>query len=295
MARSITPALVDVPVDVDVDKFRRDGFVAVQNVFSKDELARFRDAVDAGVNARVDELPPMEERDPYDRMFRQHYNLWEDSAGVRALTFHPRVAEIASVLLDARRVRVYCDQSFYKEPGSTETGVHQDYRLLCIEQTATLNAWIPLEGSTLEAGALGYLPGSHRFGAMTNVDFALGRDLLELPELRALLDAPVFLELEPGSVAFHHVLTFHLSAPNRTERTRKAFAVTYFADGGTRGSAWPHASVDRTDIAVGESIVGPAVPLAWPASPTLPETPPPIPHPPRGWPGRSAPAPDRRP
>ena len=248
-------------------------------------MGRFLAAVDAAVGQRNVTARPMAERSEYERMFTQYYNLWETSLDVRTLTFEPRLAQIASALLGVPALRVYCDQSFYKDPGSTDTGAHQDYTLLSIEETQTVNAWIPLEGSTVDAGALGYLSGSHKLGRVTNLDLVLGRDPFESQELRALLANPVFVELAPGSVAFHHVLTFHLSTPNRSARTRKAFAITYVADGSTRGTSWPHASVDRAGIAVGERIEGPATPLVWPSPGELPPTPPANTHPPRGWPG----------
>ena len=269
----------------DIDRFARDGFVVIPGVFDPDEMKQFQAVVDAAVHARDGAAAqPMAERSVYDRMFTQYYNLWESSADVRAYTFERRLAHIVSQLLGAPALRVYCDQTFYKDPGSAETGVHQDYALLSIEETQTVNAWIPLEGSTLESGALGYLPGSHRLPPITNVDLLLGKNPLDAPEMQAMLANPVFVELDPGSVAFHHVLTFHLSTPNRSSRTRKAFAITYFADGSTRGTSWPHASVDRAGIAVGERIEGPATPIVWPPPGELPPAPPPNPNAPRGWP-----------
>ena len=267
----------------DVDQFARDGFVVVRDVFSTGEMRQFLAAVDAALGQRKDRRPRMGERDAYDRMFTQHFNLWESSEEVRKLTFEPRLAEIASGLLQVPALRVYFDQSFYKEPGSAETGAHQDYTFLSIEETETVTAWIPLEGCTREAGGLAYLPGSHQSGRITNRDIVLGVD--PLARVQHLLANPVFLELAPGSVAFHHVLTFHLAAPNTSNRTRKALAVTYFADGSTRGTTWPHPSVDRARIAVGERIQGPATPIVWPARTGLPEAPPPNPRAPRGWPG----------
>ncbi|WP_434427092.1 phytanoyl-CoA dioxygenase family protein [Nannocystis pusilla] len=272
---------------LDVAQFARDGYLVVPEVFSREETERLCAAVDAALVRRADPPPPMAERDAYDRMFTQHYNLWEDSPEVRAYTFAPRLAAIASALLGAPKLRIYCDQSFYKEPGSDETGVHQDYRLLSIAETRTITAWISLNGSTREAGALGYLPGSHLHGRATNLDISRGDDPLHKPELQALLAEPAFHELSPGSVAFHHVLTFHLATANRSQRTRKAFAVTFFADGSTRGTAWPHASVDREGIAVGERIEGLGTPVVWPPSPELPPPPPPYRSAPKGWPGRA--------
>lgn len=266
-----------------IEQFRCDGFVVVHDLFSPGEMRRFATAVDRAIDDREDQLPPMGERDEYDRMFSQHYNLWESSEEVRALTFEPRLARIASELLRAPALRVYCDQSFYKEPGSSGTGLHQDYALLSIAESNTLNVWIPLEGCTRGAGALGYLPGSHKYGGVTHLDLLRGMD--PLAKVRHLVDRPVFLELPAGSVAFHHVLTYHLSEPNRSSGVRKALAITYFADGSTRGTMWPHASVDRASIQVGEKISGPATPLVWPPRVGPPPTPPLNPKAPRGWPG----------
>ena len=270
--------------DTDIQRFREDGFLIVRDVFSPAEIDRFRRAIDEAIDRRGYRAAPMSERDDYDSMFTQHFNLWEDSETVRELTFDPRLAEIASALIGAATIRVYCDQSFYKDPGSSETRAHQDYPLFSIAQTDTANAWIPLQGVEPDAGAIGYAKGSHRLGKVTNIDLALGRNPCAEEPLREMLRHAVYLDVPEGSVVFHHVATFHLARPNRTSRTRKAFAITYFADGSTRGSACPHPSVDRAHIRVGEVIRGPATPVAWPKLDRLPAPPPPIPDAPRGWP-----------
>jgi ectoine hydroxylase-related dioxygenase (phytanoyl-CoA dioxygenase family) len=270
----------------DIARFREDGFLLVPDVFSQAEVRRFRRAVDAAIAARGEAPPPMAERDAFDRMFTQHFNLWEDSEAVRALSFEPRLAQIASALLGASRVRVYCDQSFYKEPGSSETRPHQDYPLFSIAETDTVNAWVLLQHAGPEAGTIGYVRGSNHLGRVTSLDLALGRDPCAEEPLSRMLAEPIYLDVPLGGVVFHHVSTYHLARANHARRTRKALAVTYFADGATRGSAYPHASVDRAQIGVGEPIRGPGTPIAWPRR-APPPPPPPMPDPPRGWPGRS--------
>ena len=270
--------------DAETECFREDGFLIVPDVFDPAEIDRFRMAIDEAIDRRGDSPRPMAERDDYDSMFTQHFNLWEDSETARELTFDPRLAAIASTLIGAPTIRVYCDQSFYKDPGSTETRAHQDYPLFSIAETDTVNAWVPLQDVGRDAGAIGYVRGSHRLGKVTNVELALGRDPCTEEPLREMLRNPLYLEVRKGSVVFHHVTTFHLAGANRTPRTRKAFAITYFADGSTRGSACPHASVDRAHIRTGEVIRGAATPVVWPRPHTLPATPPPMRNPPRGWP-----------
>jgi len=69
----------------------------------------------------------------------------------------------------------------------------------------------------------------------------------------------------PGSVAFHHGLTFHLAGPNTTGTVRRVHTAIYFADGSTRGEGhYPHPSVERAGIAMGGVIASDVTPIAWP-------------------------------
>jgi hypothetical protein len=135
---------------------------------------------------------------------------------------------------------------------------------------------VPLDGSTLDGGAMGYIAGSHRFGVRKFVDIFSGEpeDLLAAPEVRSA--EPIFVEVPRGGVAFHHGLTFHVAKPNRTPRTRRVHTVIFFRDGCTRASGGFHPSVDRAGIEAGQPIASSVTPIAWPrAAGDLPEPPPP--------------------
>jgi ectoine hydroxylase-related dioxygenase (phytanoyl-CoA dioxygenase family) len=269
-----------------IDAFRRDGFVVVPDLLDADELETFGAAVDAAVAARMrHDRRRLEEKTPYEQSFQQCLNLWEDCPDVRPLTFHPRVARAAAELLGVAALRVWHDQALYKEVGGRRTDAHQDQGYWPIEEADTLTAWIPFDGSTIDGGAMGYVPGSHRFGVRTFVNIFFGEpdDLIASPEARGV--EPVFVEVPRGGVAFHHGLTFHLAMPNRTDRTRRVHTVIYFRDGCTRGSLFPHPAVDRAGIAVGEVIAGAVTPIAWPRDAGDLPPPPPRPDPPSpGWP-----------
>ena len=56
----------------------------------------------------------------------------------------------------------------------------------------------------------------------------------------------------------------HLAKPNTTDRDRAVHTIIYFPDGSTRGYPFPHFSVDRGSIAVGEAIDSDATPIAFP-------------------------------
>ena len=249
-----------------VEDFARDGFVVVPDLLTPAELVRFGAAVDEAVARRSrHDARAVAEKSRYEQSFIQCQNLWEDCDEVRPLTFHLLIAETAARLLGVPAVRIWHDQALYKEAGGRETDPHQDQPYWPIVETNTITAWIPFDGSTLESGAMGYLPGSHRLGVREFVDIFTGSgdDPLTRDELAGI--APVFVEVPPGSVAFHHGLTFHLAGPNRTGTVRRVHTAIYFADGSTRGAGrFPHPSVERAGIAMGAVIASDVTPIAWP-------------------------------
>jgi len=245
--------------------FQRDGFVVIPDLLTDVELREFGTAVDAAVAARTrHDRRRLEDKSPYEQSFQQCINLWEDNPAVRPLTFHPRVTAAAARLLGVPAIRLWHDQALYKEAGGRGTDAHQDQGYWPIAETDTITAWIPFDGSTLQSGAMGYVPGSHRFGVrkFVNIFFGAPEDLINSPEARGV--APVFVEVPRGGVAFHHGLTFHLAKPNQTSRARRVHTMIFFRDGCTRGSEFFHPCVDRAGIAVGAPIVSDCTPLAWP-------------------------------
>jgi ectoine hydroxylase-related dioxygenase (phytanoyl-CoA dioxygenase family) len=248
-----------------VEQFQQGGFVVVPGLLSDAELQAFGPAVDEGVAKRSrHDARALAEKSRYEQSFIQCQNLWEDCPGVLPLTFHPAVCETAARLLKVPAVRLWHDQALYKEPGGRETDAHQDQPYWPIAEADTITAWIPLDGSTLESGAMGYIPGSHQLGIRRFVNIFSGRpeDVLARDELRDR--EPVYVEVPRGGVAFHHGLTFHLARPNLTPRIRRVHTAIYFRDGCLRGAEFPHPSVDRAGIAPGEVIASDVTPIAWP-------------------------------
>jgi ectoine hydroxylase-related dioxygenase (phytanoyl-CoA dioxygenase family) len=249
-----------------VAAFSRDGFVVVPDLLSEDEVRRYGAAVDEAVARRSrHDTRGLAEKSRYEQSFIQCQNLWEDSPDVRPLDFHPRIAGTAAQLLGVDVLRLWHDQALYKEPGGRETDPHQDQPYWPIVETDTITAWIPFDGSTLQNGAMGYLPGSHRVGVreFVNIFFGEPEDVLARSELAAI--EPVWVEVPAGSVAYHHGLTFHLARPNATGTVRRVHTAIFFADGSRRGEGkFPHPSVERPGIPMGAVIASDVTPVAWP-------------------------------
>ncbi|HEY1738673.1 MAG TPA: phytanoyl-CoA dioxygenase family protein, partial [Acidimicrobiia bacterium] len=243
-----TPRLLD---DAIVRAFERDGFVVVPDLLNNDELEHYGAAVTAAVADRTrNDDTPLEEKSRYQQSFVQCINLWEDHPNVAPLVFHPRVGQAAAELLGVPAIRLWHDQALYKRAGGRVTDPHQDHPYWPIKETASVTAWIPFEGSTVESGAMSYLPGSHAIGLrkFVNIFFGEPHDLLADPEVAGI--DPVLVEVPKGSVAFHHGLTVHLAGANHTGTDRAVQTMIYFPDGSTRGYPFPHFAVERSGIEV---------------------------------------------
>jgi ectoine hydroxylase-related dioxygenase (phytanoyl-CoA dioxygenase family) len=257
-----------LPKDL-ISGFARDGYVLTPDILTTAELAEFGLAVDNAVAGRtVDDHRSLADKGLYEQSFVQCMRLWETNPDVAPLTFHPALAEAASELLGVESVRLWQDQALYKEAGGRETDPHQDATFWPIGNTPLVSAWIPLAGSTIESGTMGYVPGSHKAGRLDPVDLTHTTepyDILSDPALGGV--GPTFVEAAAGSVLWHHGLTVHQAMPNISESTRRVFTVVFIADGYPREESWPVFPLDRDQVAVGERMGGPGMPIAWPREP----------------------------
>ena len=170
-----------------VAAFAQQGYVVVPGLLSDDELDHFGALVTEAVRYRTSgDTVPLEEKSRYQQSFIQCMNLWEDFPEIRKLTFHQTLGRAAAELLGVDAVRLWHDQALYKQAGGRGTDPHQDHPYWPIKETASVTAWIPFAGSTLESGAMAYLPGSHAVGLrkFVNIFFGEPHDLLADAGLR---------------------------------------------------------------------------------------------------------------
>lgn len=259
-----------------VAEFQRNGFVVTDDIFSAEELQRLGAAVDGQVAVRnASDTRLVGEKTTYEQSFIQCMRLWETDSVVREFAFHPGLAQTAADLLGEDRLRLWQDQALYKEAGGRETTAHQDLVFWPIDHEAPLiSAWIPLDGSTIESGAMAYVPGSHLAGPLKPVDITHRTEPYDIVTDPALGGAtPTWVEAPAGSVVWHHGLTVHQASANSTNNTRRVFTVVFLADGVTRTKPWKLMPLDRDAIQVGDVIAGPGLPLVWPTPSPLPEPP----------------------
>ena len=200
-----------------VDAYRRDGFLAPIEVFSRDEAAAF--------HAKFRRLEEELGEEPQKRL------------RIKAHLPYPWLCDIVrdDRLLDAVEDVIGPDilcwgASFFTKKSGDERFVswHTDSFYYGIEPAETLTAWVSFNVSDAVSGAVKYLPGSHRTRA--HHDF--------IPDPRNLItngqtvpdvdeDATVMAILQPGEVAFHHESVVHGSAPNTSDHDRIGLSIHY--------------------------------------------------------------------
>jgi ectoine hydroxylase-related dioxygenase (phytanoyl-CoA dioxygenase family) len=207
--------------------FERDGFIKLKQVLSPSTLAHFGAEITRLTIELNNQRKPLHERSTYDRAFLQVMNLWQHSAVVRQFVLGRRLGRMAAELLRVGGVRLYHDQSLYKEPGGGITPAHADQYYWPLDSDRAITAWVPLQAVPAEMGALGFYAGSQ------GVQF--GRDLGISDESEAKISANMAqhgfaFEVGPfdlGEVSFHLGWTFHKAGANLSTQPRSVMTVIY--------------------------------------------------------------------
>lgn len=210
-----------------VARFRRDGFIRLKDVFDADTLAHYGAQITRLTIALNRQTVPLEERSTYDKAFLQVMNLWTQDPVAKEFVFGRRLAGIAAALLQVEGVRLYHDQSLYKEPAGGITPAHADQYYWPLDSDRCITAWVPLQAVPRDMGPLAFFAGSQ------HVEF--GRDLGISDESERAITAnmeahgfPIVDEpFDLGEVSFHLGWTFHRAGPNRSQAPRSVMTVIY--------------------------------------------------------------------
>lgn len=207
--------------------YREGGFVRLKRVLSSKTLGFLGPAITEAALRLNHDHRPLEERSTYDRAFLQTMNLWRSDEAARRFVFGKRLAGIAAALLGVRAVRLYHDQSLYKEPGGGITPAHADQYYWPLSNDRAITAWVPLQATPMEMGPLCFYAGSHRE--------AFGRDLPISDESEAAISREMekrgfAIDNQPydlGDVSFHGGWTFHRAGANISEKPRSVMTMIY--------------------------------------------------------------------
>jgi phytanoyl-CoA hydroxylase len=207
------------------EKFDRDGYVVLDDVFDRHELAAITAATDEA-EAKTDAMLRGREggrlsvAESGSITFTAHLVVY--SAAAREFTMHPTLVGLVADLVGPD-ANLYWDQAVYKKPEKPRRFPwHQDNGYTFVEPQQYLTCWVALTDATVDNGCPQVVPGLHRVGTLHHEYVEpLGYECFADPA--EVVAAPV----KAGGVVVFSSLTPHLTGPNTTRGVRKAYIVQY--------------------------------------------------------------------
>ncbi len=213
--------------DANIEDFRENGFVHLRGVLPRELLEAYRQPFAEIVSRESRHHAPMDERDAYSQSFTQIMNIWTRYEIVRSFILNRRTAQIATALLGTRGVRLWHDQALFKEAGGGKTAWHADQFFWPLSSDLSVTAWIPLQDTPVEYGALQFAAGSHRVDHGRHHAIDDRGDQAISASLEAAGVEVVKESFSLGDISFHSGWTFHRAEPNPSAIDRAAVTMIY--------------------------------------------------------------------
>ena len=197
------------------------GYLAVESLFSPDEVARIRAVVDefveksrseSGSGDVFDLAPGHSAQAPRMRRFRrpheQHALFWEVATGV--------LADVAADVVGPDVVFHHSKLNFKWNDGHDEVAWHQDIQFYPHTNYSPLTIGLLLQDTAIADGAVGFLPGSQADQLYDQYnDDGQWTGCLNPRDVETLdVGSAMYIEAPAGSITVHNCRTVHGSPPS---------------------------------------------------------------------------------
>lgn len=246
-----------------IDFYKENGFVQVDDVLNAaevDELVSYME--EAMTTSESNSFRTDKTGGAYYRVLNQKVNTWRDHAGMARYASHPKLARMAMELSGASGIRLFHDHALWKMPqDSKPTPWHQDFPYWPMNEPGALSIWLTVDDVDQNNGCMMFVPGSHKAGKLTGIDFLEPQNIFDYVKGTELEKSkPVVVPLRKGSCTFHNGLTFHYAHANMTDKPRRVLAIIYMPDG-TTYSGKGHPCTDKLGLVANEPFAGGLFPL----------------------------------
>lgn len=224
-------------------QFERDGFVVVDNVLSRGEVAKAVHAMERIYRGEYSgDRRPAPLRKPVPRFGNESSVHWILNARVLdedvwKLSTSRELGEMAASLLRARSVSIVEDQLLNKPPQGLPVNMHQDRAYWPFSRSDQMvSCWIALVDMTPELGPPEFVPGSQRWRlAERPTELIRGSDADWMQVVESARPDGQLIDVVPavmpaGGAVFFHSLTFHGSRQNLTNAPRRAMSLHWAGD-----------------------------------------------------------------
>ena len=210
--------------DDQIAQYRRDGYLCPIDIFSAEEAATSRAALEGLENDFDGKLDR-----PVSHYMRSSPFLVTDLP--LSIARNPGILDAVEGILGPDILMWSCE-FFIKEANTTKiVSWHQDLTYWGMDGSDhEVTAWLALSPATAASGCMKFVPGSHQQALVPHEDtFAEDNLLSRGQEVAVDVDEAdaVAAELRPGQMSLHHGRLFHASGANTTDDRRIGLAIRY--------------------------------------------------------------------
>ena len=217
--------------------YQRDGYVVVEDLLSPDEVEGLRDRLSEythggrpGNGIKIQIEPRIQRGElhvahPGDGIRKIDFLVQNDDR-FRQLGLNENIVSILEQILGPD-IKMFRNSLLLKPPevGSAK-GMHQDSPYWPIEPMELCSCWFALDNATAENGTMAVIPGGHKRGPLPHVhitdDYVVDEQYYNPAEM-------VLTPIRAGGGLFFHSLLPHYTAPNRSDKWRRAIALSYMS------------------------------------------------------------------
>lgn len=223
-----------------VDSFWTNGYLSIGKILNDEEIAVLRHEYDhefdrarAGEtsfrNLAISNTDDLETKNKAEKQMLQIMQMCERNIHFRKLVYDDRILNIIEDLIGPN-IQLFHDQALYK-PAYHGGPVfwHQDNAYWRCTPPNLVSCWLTLDDVNVDNGAMQFIPGT-QFQAVEHGRAKTTNALLDLGDQVGEAQ-PVVVDLPAGGITIHHCQTLHHTAPNTTERQRRAFAIHFMVPG----------------------------------------------------------------
>lgn len=196
------------------NKFDKDGFLVLKNLFSRDETA-----------ALLSKIKESQRRYEIDTLTKGSMtfksSLFFHNQEIQKFISQQKIIDILKEIISPN-IWVRWDQAVAKGPGADTFPWHQDNNYSRLKDPH-YQVWIALTESNTNNGGLWLQPGSHKKKSLPYKK--VGHEVV----YDGVPENPILITAEPGDVVIFSSFTLHSTTPNITNSTRWAYVIEYMS------------------------------------------------------------------
>lgn len=218
--------------DVAIRRYKRDGFLIADRVFTDQEVADAKQEISDIIQGKIEgpkvqfegklnDLHTPEERE---LAVRKIHDFVDYAPALRKIAFHLGVQNVLSRIF-GEEAKLLDSQGLIKPPrGGVEKPWHQDMAYGSLDYRKEIaGIWVALDEAGIDNGCMHVIPGTHVKGCIPH--YAV-RDW-QICDSHVDVSGDVVAPLKPGGVLFFSGLLVHGTPPNLSEKRRRAVQFRY--------------------------------------------------------------------